>query len=75
MMWEPWGWGMWLGSVVFLVLIAIGIVMLVRWASRDGLGGRAPDPRRILDERFARGEIDEEEYQRRRSVLKGSSRR
>lgn len=75
MMWGQWGWGMWLGSAVFLALIAIGIVMLARWASRDGLGRRALDARRILDERFARGEIDEEEYQRRRSVLEGSSRR
>ncbi len=29
------------------------------------------DGRRILDERFARGEIDEEEYRRRRSVIEG----
>jgi uncharacterized membrane protein len=28
---------------------------------------------RILDKRFASGEIDEDEYQRRRSVLKGES--
>ena len=30
---------------------------------------RAADPKRILDERFARGEIDEEEYRKRRDVL------
>jgi putative membrane protein len=29
------------------------------------------DAHRILDERFARGEIDEEEYRRRRDVLRG----
>lgn len=28
-----------------------------------------PDPLRILDERFARGEIDEEEYKQRRALL------
>ncbi|WP_238454565.1 SHOCT domain-containing protein [Micromonospora sp. ATA51] len=34
------------------------------------LGGTAPSPaRRILDERYARGEIDEEEYRRRRAGL------
>jgi hypothetical protein len=36
-----------------------------------GQGRRGFDPMRILDKRFASGEIDEEEYQRRRSVLKG----
>ncbi|WP_345382043.1 SHOCT domain-containing protein [Pseudonocardia yuanmonensis] len=34
--------------------------------SGNGAGGEA---RRILDERFARGEIDEEEYRRRRTML------
>lgn len=29
------------------------------------------DAHRILDERFARGEIDEDEYRRRRDVLRG----
>jgi len=28
---------------------------------------------RILDERFARGEIDEVEYQRRRELLRGAT--
>ena len=31
---------------------------------------RGFDPMRILDRRFAKGEIDEDEYQRRRNVLK-----
>jgi putative membrane protein len=34
--------------------------------------GRDDDPMRILDRRFASGEIDEEEYQRRRKVLSGN---
>ena len=36
----------------------------------DAQPGRpAPDAVRILDERFARGEIDAEEYQQRRDLL------
>ncbi len=31
--------------------------------------GPGDEPRRILDVRFARGEIDEEEYRRRRDLL------
>jgi uncharacterized membrane protein len=32
------------------------------------------DPRQILDERLARGEIDAEEYQRQRDIIDGRSR-
>lgn len=75
MMWGPWdgGWwglGMGLGMLVFLGLIAVGIVLLVRGSAAP------PEPRRersraleILDERFAGGEIDREEYEQRRRVL------
>lgn len=35
-----------------------------------GARRRGFDPMRILDKRFANGEIDEDEYQRRRNVLK-----
>ncbi len=67
MMGGPWGWGT--GSILFLALIVIGVVLLVRPPSR-GEGGRDDDAaRRILDERFARGEIDEEEYEQRRKIL------
>jgi len=69
-MWGPWGFGMGLASLVFLALIVIGIVLIVRNPST------APEPRgrgttagQILDERFARGEIDEEEFRRRRDLL------
>lgn len=69
MMWGPWGWGMGFGSVLFLALIFVGIFLIVRAPSGE-------EPRRdrgaastILDERFARGEIDEEEYRRRLRTL------
>jgi putative membrane protein len=66
-----WGW-MW----VWPVLIVVGLLVLgylaVRLAQSGGFSGR-PDSRsvarRILDERYARGEIDDEEYQRRRDLL------
>lgn len=73
MMWGPW-WGMGLGSAVFLTLIVIGIVLVLRAPSGGEPGQREDNARRILDERFARGEIDEEEYRRRLSTLEESSR-
>jgi putative membrane protein len=75
MMWG-WGWsGMIFGPVFMIVVLALVIavaVLLVRW-----LGGSWPPPQPppgrtpldILKERFARGEIDKEEFEERRRVL------
>ena len=61
-----WFWGMWIGMAVFWVsLLAFG-VWAVNRLSRRGGGGSA---RRVLEERFARGEIDEAEFQARSETL------
>jgi putative membrane protein len=61
--------------------VIFGIVLLVRYVGRSGqppasLPPRsaepAPSPERLLAERFARGEIGEEEYQQRLAVLRGA---
>ena len=77
MMWDHGWWGMILGPIMMIALITIIIVavaLLVRW-----LGGvahqHAPQqplgktPLDILKERFARGEIDKQEFEERRRVL------
>jgi putative membrane protein len=76
--WMGWGWsGMWLGPVFMIALLALliaAIVALVRWmggTSGDGVA-RVRTARDILDERYARGEIDREEYQRRRGDIGAS---
>lgn len=76
-----WGWfGMTIGMIVFWgLLIALG-VFLYRSLSRNdtpptGRTTATPDPRQILAERYARGEIDEDEYQRRLATLTGGPRR
>lgn len=69
----PWGWGMGVGSILFVALIVIGVLLVVRQPSR-GEGARDDAGRRILDERFARGEIDEDEYERRRRTLEATRR-
>jgi putative membrane protein len=70
------GWGMVLMTVsglLFWGLIIAGIVLLVRSAGRGGQPGmaalQAPTPQQVLADRFARGEIDDEEYTRRLQVL------
>jgi len=77
--WTGWGWGgMWLGPLFMIGLLALliaGLVGLVRWIGGGGGdgGGRVRSAREILDERYARGEIDREEYLRRRDDIAGRS--
>ena len=71
------GWGWFVASVsaiLFWMLLILLIVFLVRTMNRSpgrphNAPGRLP-PERVLAERFARGEIDEEEYRRRLAVLR-----
>ena len=66
------GFGMFFGLIVMILVIAaiVGlIVLVVRWlapAKRSGAANTALD---ILKERFARGEIDAQEFADRRRVL------
>ena len=62
--------------VLFWGLVIAAIVLAVRWlirADRRGSheGPATPDALEVLRQRYARGEIDEAEYERRRAVLKG----
>lgn len=72
------GWGYpiaLIGMALFWAAVIYGIVALVRYAGRgryQGAGpGSAPPAEQVLAERFARGEIDEDEYLRRRATLRG----
>ena len=75
-----WGGGTWIAMVLmmlaFWALIAVLVVYVVRSlghrpADHDSAPGPPADQAlRILDERFARGEIDADEYNQRRDVLR-----
>lgn len=76
-----WGWGgMIFGTLTMLIFLAgvvVFAVLLVRWLGAGG-GPRQESPARptaleILQERFAKGEIDKPEYEERKRVLKGVS--
>lgn len=76
MYWNGMGWGGWfmmtVTIVAFWALVAAVVVVLAR-----SIRGEAPrqnrnkDALELLDERFARGEIDEDDYHRRRDLLTG----
>ena len=75
------GWTAWFAMaammVVFWGLVIVAVVVVARslGGHRDrpggpgGSGGSGRDAFQILDERLARGEIDLEEYHRRRDAL------
>jgi putative membrane protein len=75
-----WGWfGMSLGMIVFWALIITAFSLLFRAlnnSSEHSHSAAAPPAlvtsEQLLAERFARGEIDEEEYRRRLETLRSS---
>ncbi len=75
MMWGGW-YGMFFGPLMMIIFIAVVVVLVVlavRWlggshgASQHSSSTKTPLD--ILKERFARGEIDKEEFEERRRVL------
>ena len=71
---EGYGWmGFgWVFMLLFWGLIIVGAIAVVRWLLVQGTGSRdAPDkkPLEILQERYARGEIEREEYEQKRRDL------
>jgi putative membrane protein len=72
--WGP-GWGgMFFGPLFMIALPVLSVVVIVavaRWFTGDRTvpGERMRSPRDILDERFAKGEIDREDYEARRKAL------
>jgi len=73
-----WNGGPWmffgpLMMIIFFAAIVVVVVLVVRWLGGAGHGtAHHPPPKTPLDilkERFARGEIDKEEFEERRRVL------
>ena len=73
-----WGWAaMTISMVLFWVVLIFAGVLLYRAVSRSSGGGAAPGPQRatpeqLLAERYARGELSEEEYRRALATLRDS---
>ncbi|MFI7061728.1 SHOCT domain-containing protein [Kribbella sp. NPDC050124] len=78
MYWNGMGWGGWIMMtitvVAFWALVAVVVVALVRSLRGSSAGVERPkDALELLDERYARGEIDEADYEHRRQLLTGHS--
>jgi putative membrane protein len=69
-----WGWGLMGGLhglfwLILLALAGVALVALVRYLWRGGAEAAGSSARRVLDERYAKGEIDRAEYLQRRQDL------
>jgi putative membrane protein len=67
-----WWWVMGIGWLLFLAFVALMTFLLVRHltgATRNGQ--RRSSAEDVLADRLARGEIDEDEFRRRRDALRG----
>jgi len=69
-------WGMgWFGGLImifFWIIIIVGAVLVIRYfmADKGGtLGASERDPLEILRERYAKGEIDTQEFEERKNNL------
>jgi putative membrane protein len=73
MNWGNYGWGMgfgWIYMIIFWVLVILGILYLVKLFTR----GTTPEdkygtPLEILKQRYAKGEITREEFEKMRDEL------
>jgi putative membrane protein len=71
-----WGWVGWVVTAAVLVLVFAALITAAVFVARNVIGGhRGPGSGRgggaedVLAERFARGEIDEDEYRQRMTLL------
>jgi putative membrane protein len=78
-----WGWGMhpmgWMGGIwgigmmfmmlLFWVLVIAAIVFAVRWLMSQDKAGRGDSAMEILRQRYARGEINKEEFEAKKRDL------
>jgi putative membrane protein len=70
------GFGWW-GMMIFWILVIIGIIFLVKWLVEQGrtdkkTSGGEESALDILKRRYARGEIDKDEFEQKKRDLSGS---
>lgn len=71
-MWWAWGAGgviMMLMMLVFWGLVITGVVFTIRWLVRQSNGARPDSALEILRQRYARGEINREEFEMKKRDL------
>ena len=68
-MWWGWGLGMMFMMLLFWGLIIVGLVLGIRWLISQGKESRSDSALEILRQRYARGEINKEEFEAKKKDL------
>jgi putative membrane protein len=68
-MWGVWGVGMLFVMMTFWIVVVVGLIALVRWLTTQGRGPRSDAALDILRQRYARGEINKDEFDAKRRDL------
>ncbi|MEA2658928.1 MAG: putative rane protein [Candidatus Binatota bacterium] len=66
-----WGWGMMAMMFLFWMLFIVGLIVGIRWLIGKGKEQKQDSALEILRERYARGEINKEEFEAKRKDLGG----
>ena len=69
-MWGAWGLGMMVMMLVFWGVVITGIVLAIRWLAGQGEKSRSDRAFDILRERYARGEINKDEFEAKQRDLR-----
>ncbi len=68
-LWGVWGIGMMLLGFLFWIVVVVAIVLGIRWLVRQGRPEAGDSALEILRQRYARGEINREEFEAKRKDL------
>ena len=69
MWWSTWGFGMMIMMVLFWGLLIVGAIVGIRWFLGQGKEPKSDSAMEILRQRYARGEIDKEEFETKKKDL------
>ena len=68
-MWGAWGIGMMLLMLAFWGVVIVGLVLGIRWLVSQGKESRSDSALDILRQRYARGEINKDEFEAKKRDL------
>ena len=69
---DGWNWGAGLLMFLFMAGFWVALAVIIGYVVRRP-GSTPAEAQQILDQRFARGEVDQDEYERRSVALRNSS--
>ena len=69
MWWGAWGFAMMLMTLLFWILVIVGLIVGIRWLLGRGREARSDSAIEILRQRYARGEINKEEFEAKKRNL------